>query len=133
MKNLIGIKIRGLEVDKNWWTLHSTHIPLSFVGQDQEVTPQLLLDSSLSKNWNFALMFCYFNCRAAFNKYVESYKGNWIIIIGPSEKTNRYTEPMALDQEFSSNPNYKLVSFHEFGDNRDIISIYEKNVKNMFV
>jgi hypothetical protein len=105
---------------------------LSFVDESQEINSQLLLDTCLSKNWNFALMFCYFNCRDAFNKYVEVYKGNWIIIIGPAEKTDRYTEPMALDKEFQKNSNYKLVHFHEFGDNRDVIAIYEKSVKNMF-
>lgn len=108
-------------------------IPLHFLAPNQEITSQFLLDSSLFRNWNFALMFCYFNCREAFNQYVEAYRGNWIIIIGPADHTGRYTEPLPLDEEFQTNKNFKLVCFQEFGDNHDIIAIYERNIENLFI
>lgn len=79
-------------------------------------------------------MFCYFNNRNAFNEYVNCYRGNYIIIIGPADyRTGRYTEPLPLDSEFQKNNNYKLIHFSEFGNNRDLIAIYEKAGKNLYV
>lgn len=86
----------------------------------------------MSRNWNFTLLFCYFNNRLAFDEYVANYKGQYVIIIGPAEHTNRYTEPLPLDKEFQKNERFKLVQVSEFGNNRDLIAIYEKNVKNLF-
>ena len=126
------MKITGLEVDRNWWLRQKPFIPLKFLEPDQKITSQFLLDTCLSKNWNFTLLFCYFNNRDAFDEYVRSYKGNFIIIIGPAENTGRYTEPLPLDKEFQKNVNYKLIHLNEFGNNRDLIAIYEKNVKNLF-
>lgn len=122
----------GLEVDKNWWTKHNSFIPLKFLEPDQVISSQFLLDTCLSKNWNFCLLFCYFNNRAAFDEYVKCYRGNFIIVIGPAEGTSRYTEPLPQDKEFQKNENYKLVHLREFGNNRDLIAIYEKNVTNRY-
>lgn len=77
-------------------------------------------------------MFCYFNNREAFNEYVNCYRGNFVIIIGPDENTLRYTEPLPLDKEFQKNENYKLIHLRQFGNASDLIAIYEKNVKNLF-
>lgn len=132
MNIFLGVKVTGLEVDRNWWTRQKPFIPLKFLEPDQKITSQFLLDICLSKNWNFSLLFCYFNNRDAFNEYVRNYKGNFIIIIGPAEKTHRYTEPLPLDKEFQKNENFKLIHLTEFGNNRDLIAIYEKNVKNLF-
>jgi hypothetical protein len=129
---ILGVKITGLEVDRNWWSRHKSFIPLKFLEPDQKISPQFLLDTTMMKNWNFTLLFCYFNNRAAFDEYVECYRGNFIIIIGPAENTYRYTEPLPLDKEFRQNENYKLVHLSEFGNNRDLIAIYEKSVKNLF-
>jgi hypothetical protein len=126
------VKITGLEVDQNWWSRQQSYIPLKFLAPDQAITPQFLLDTCLMKNWNFTLLFCYFNNRAAFNEYVKCYKGEFIVIIGPAENTFRYTEPLPLDEEFRKNENYKLVHLCEFGNNHDLIAIYEKNEKNLF-
>lgn len=127
-----GIKITGLEVDKNWWSRQNPFIPLKFLEPDQVITPQFLLDTCMSRNWNFSLLFCYFNNRIAFNDYIKNYKGNYVIIIGPEDNTYRYTEPLPLDKEFRQNDNFKLIHMSEFGNNRDLIAIYEKNVKNLF-
>lgn len=126
------MKISGLEVDKDWWMLHKPFIQQNYVASNQEITSKLLLESSLFINWNFALMFCYFNCRFAFNQYVDVYRGNWIIIIGPAEKTGRYTDPLPLDVEFGANKNFKFVCSHEFGDNQDIIAIYERQIDSLY-
>lgn len=127
-----GVKITGLEVDRNWWSRQKSFIPLKFLEPDQEITSQFLLDTCMSRNWNFSLLFCYFNNRDAFDKYVSCYQGNFIIIIGPADNTLRYTEPLPLDTEFQKNQNFKLIHLREFGNNRDLIAIYEKNVKNLF-
>lgn len=119
-------------MDRNWWLRQKPFIPLKFLEPGQEISSQFLLDTCLSKNWNFSLLFCYFNNRDAFNEYVKCYKGTYVIIIGPAENTFRYTEPLPLDKEFQKNEKFKLVHMAEFGNNRDLIAIYEKNVKNLF-
>ena len=123
----------GLEVDRNWWKRQTSFVPLKFLEPEQEITPQFLLDTTMSKNWNFTLMFCYFNNRDAFEKYVSCFRGCYVIIIGPAENTLRYTEPLPLDREFQKNETFKLAHLSEFGNNRDLIAIYERNDRNLFV
>lgn len=92
-----------------------------------------MLNKCLSSTWNFSLLFCYFNNRAAFNEYVKCYKGNFIIIIGPATETHRYTEPLPLDPEFQENKDFKVVLLTEFNEKRDLIAIYERIDKRFCV
>lgn len=77
-------------------------------------------------------MFCYFNNRDAFDEYVNCYKGNYVIIIGPANDIGRYTEPMPSDREFQKNGDFSLVHLREFSARRDLIAIYERNERNLF-
>jgi hypothetical protein len=131
IRESVNIKVSGLEIDKKYWSRKKPFIPLRFTEHDDCVTSQLILDSCISKNWNFALLFCYFNLRRAFDDYVSAYKGNFIIIIGPGPNTNRYTDPLPLD--FQDNVDFHLVHLSDFGDNRDLLAIYERKVKSFAV
>jgi hypothetical protein len=82
----IGVKINGLEIDQKYWNRKKKFIPMHFV-DGRPVNSQLLLDMNSTKNWNFSLLFCYFNHRPAFDAYIEAYKGNFVIIIGPAANT----------------------------------------------
>lgn len=78
-------------------------------------------------NWDFVLMFCYFNNRFAFLEYLSLYKGKWIIIIGPLDKRNVYTDPLPLEPNFPKDitTNWTLRSSLKIGNN-DIMAVYEK-------
>lgn len=131
IRESVGVKINGLEIDSKYWSRKKPFIPLKFVEHGQECTSKVLLDSSLSRNWNFALLFCYFNLRRAFNEYIQNYKGNYVIIIGPADNTGRYTDP--LPKDFQDNEDFKLIHITDFGDNRDLIAIYERIDKKFAV
>jgi hypothetical protein len=130
IRESIGTKICGLEIDKKYWSRKNPFIPLQFV-DGRQVTSQILLESCASKNWNFALLFCYFNHRKAFDEYISVYKGNYVIIIGPNQNTNRYTDPLPLD--FHDNDDFQLAHLCDFGDNKDLIAIYERKMKKFAV
>lgn len=60
--------------------------------------------SKTKDDWDFALMFCYFNDRNAFLRYLSLYKGLWLLIIGPTVANNLlgiYTDPLPLEKDFS--------------------------------
>lgn len=107
-----------------WWSRRKPFIPLKYVEMTQKITPYTLLDMSLVGGWNFALMFCYFNSIEAFNTYVDNYRGNFIIIIGPAENTDRYTEPLPCEFEHED---FSMVRCEEFGKNHDLIAYYARN------
>lgn len=130
MRESIGAKVCGLEIDKKYWSRKNPFISLQFV-DGQKVDSQVLLDSCACRNWNFALLFCYFNNRLAFDEYIEVYKGNFVIIIGPAANTNRYTDPLPFD--FQDNNEFQLNYQCDFGDNKDILAIYERKIKKLAV
>lgn len=101
---------------------------MNFLEIEQKITPEAILQSCSISNWNFAVLFCYFNNQKVFNEYVEAYQGKYVIIIGPGENTNRYTEPLPHNPKFEESENYKLIHFSDFGDNRDHIAVFEKLV-----
>lgn len=131
IRESIGVKICGLEIDKKYWSRKNNFIPLQFIDGKNVNSPALLDACGASKNWNFALLFCYFNIRRAFDEYIDVYKGNYVIIIGPAENTNRYTEPLPLD--FQDNDDFQLVHICDFGDNRDVLAIYERKIRKLAV
>ena len=75
----------------------------------------------------YALLFCYFNNGEAFREYLNHFKGDTIVIIGPAEGI-RVTDPSPLSPNFSNNDPWKLVASKEFGNQQDIIAIYSRNV-----
>lgn len=123
----IGVKINGLEIDQKYWSRKRKFISMHYI-DGRSVNSQILLDANASKNWNFALLFCYFNLRPVFDAYIEAYKGNFVIIIGPQANTNRYTDPLPLD--FQDNDDFHLAHLCEFGDNRDLLAVYERKIKS---
>jgi hypothetical protein len=130
IRESIGTKICGLEIDKKYWIRKKKFISLQFI-DGRKVNSQVLMDSCACKNWNFALMFCYFNHRPSFDEYINVYKGNFVIIIGPAANTNRFTDPLPLD--FKDNNDFHIVHVCDFGKNRDVLAIYERKIKKLIV
>ena len=71
----------------------------------------------------YALLFCYFNNGPVFIKYLQEYKGNIILVIGPSLGQNRYTNPLPFDQQFAEH-GWKLNTSHEIPLSKDYICMY---------
>ena len=80
-----------------------------------------------SNNWNFALMFCYFNNRSAFLEYLKLYEGNYVIIVGPVNKIDIYTDPLPLEPNFPDDlvQKWKLTKSLVL-DCNNVFVLYEK-------
>ncbi|XP_075146755.1 uncharacterized protein LOC142221100 [Haematobia irritans] len=134
LRESLNIEVYGLEVDRNWWCSNyaiKSFIELQYIDNKSITNNDELQNFCFRNNWNFALMFCYFNNRPAFLEYLSSYKGNWIIIIGPLEKRDVYTDPLPLEPNF---PNEKptqwlLKASLKIGEN-DVLALYEKTIIN---
>lgn len=70
-------------------------------------------------------MFCYFNDGEAFRRYISSYKGPLVIIIGPGPGVGRYTDPEPFHPNFG-NHSWVLNSIEEMGDTGDYIATYTR-------
>ncbi|KAG6441639.1 hypothetical protein O3G_MSEX002012 [Manduca sexta] len=118
MSQATGIPVSGVEVDGAWWHCKyapPTFIPLLFT--PMEIDKEII--TLLSKP-HTALMFCYFNARAAFENYLNKFSGNVLIIIGPGEGKGVHTEP----RPFEEVDNWKLYKWQEVRQSRDFIAVY---------
>ncbi|XP_027233232.1 uncharacterized protein [Penaeus vannamei] len=114
---LTGISVSGYEVNAAWWASRYSpprFIPLAFVEPD---APPPAVPPSL------ALMCCYFNNGDAFRKYVDSYDGPAMIIIGSIDK-NRHTDPRPLD--YAHVHPWTLTHTHPISDT-DLIGFYVRD------
>lgn len=110
----------GYEVNEEWWK--SKYSCPQFI--ELNYSPDTPDPSML--NPNYALLFCYFNNRPAFNEYIKCYKGNMIIIIGPGEGKGRHTDPEPFNPNFYSD-DWILDDYEEIKNSRDFIAIYVRN------
>ncbi|KOB77591.1 Uncharacterized protein OBRU01_01977, partial [Operophtera brumata] len=86
-----GYPVAGVEVDNAWW--HYKYAPPMFIPL-LFTYPQLGNDVIHAlHDTSTALLFCYFNNRPAFNDYLEHFKGNVIVIIGPGDGKHVHTDP----------------------------------------
>ncbi|XP_053946883.1 uncharacterized protein LOC128855751 [Anastrepha ludens] len=125
----LGISVNGIEIDRAWWeSKYSTKsfINLNYIddlkNEDVEQVDYLQKCCKL-KNWNFALMFCYFNDRIAFLNYLKNYKGNSLLIIGPITGMDVFTDPLPLEPHFPEKSNWRLKDTIRIGK-KDAIAFY---------
>lgn len=85
------------------------------------------IDENSTTHNDFGLLFCYFNNGQAFNNYINNYKGNVIVIIGPTEGQNVYTEPLPYKPMFSNPNEWNLSSQKYMNNGRDLIAFYKRN------
>uniref|UniRef100_W8CDA7 Methyltransferase domain-containing protein n=1 Tax=Ceratitis capitata TaxID=7213 RepID=W8CDA7_CERCA len=129
IQECLGTRVSGIEVDRAWW--ESKYAVKSFIELnyfDDFNKDEISLDKYLQKccnlkSWNFALMFCYFNNRAAFYNYIEMYKGNILLIIGPKNGVRIFTEPLPLEPHFLDTHHWELKTTLSIGKD-DIIALY---------
>lgn len=117
----VDLKVYGLEVDRNWWQSSYAIAPFitnmryleeidwsTFNSHRKGRFLQECCCSSQSEDddWNFALMFCYFNDCKAFLHYLSLYGGSWLLLFGPAITSSSspsaaiYTEPLPLQEDF---------------------------------
>lgn len=77
---------------------------------------------------NFALLFCYFNDRVAFNQYLDVFRGKYIIIIGPTEESEIQCNvtPMNPGFKMSRNVRWILIYMYTMEDGYNEIVIYKR-------
>lgn len=125
---IIEICVFGLEYNENWWfSKYSprTFIKINFTSTD--ITPDYL-NRCAGNTANYALMFCYFNDRKAFNNYLKCYMGTDLIIIGPYEHQEVVTNPMPRNpgfDEFNIN-SWNAVRYLDVGDGINEIVFYKR-------
>ncbi|XP_037955997.1 uncharacterized protein LOC119685709 [Teleopsis dalmanni] len=137
LKQSIGVNVFGLEFDRAWWQSKyaiRSFIPLNFYEDLKQTKSEndsrnMLLECCPRLEWNFALLFCYFNNRIAFANYLNMYKGNYIIIIGPNSDSNIHTNPSALEPNFPNNEWHLHVTLKL--DENDVVAFYKKITKNI--
>lgn len=125
-----GVPVGGIELGNSWWT--STYSPTTFIklhfiaGDPNE---QFLRNCAPTSN-DFALLFCYFNNRTSFDKYIEGYTGKIVIIVGPKNDCGVVTDPLPLAPEFkeSNGSDWVLDSVIGIGvDDCNVVATYRRN------
>lgn len=133
IKKTASINVIGLELDKSWWK--SAYSPKKFVElkfTESQITNDFLHKCIEIDTNRFALLFCYFNDRAAFLEYVEAYSGNLIIIVGPKTRQHIVTDPNPLDPNFE-NEEWTLFDHYLFDDElANCMSIFTRQIKIHF-
>lgn len=101
--------VSGIDLSNSLWT--SNYSPAKFIRTnfiEGDPTTEYLQECAATAD-NFALLFCYFNNRSAFDKYMESYRGNMVIIVGPRNDCGIVTDPLPLDPKFCEHNASKWV------------------------
>lgn len=108
----------GYEIDQGWW--ESKYSPPTFWSDVICIDPKQLPSFEPS----FALLFCYFNDVAAFERYLNAFEGNCVVLIGPDEtEKERYCDPLPF---FLRDHSKWRVHSTWLSKWRDAIVIYER-------
>lgn len=113
-----------------WTSKYSpaTFIKLHFI--EGEPTEQYLQDCASSVD-DFALLFCYFNYRLAFDKYIETFNGRIVIIVGPRDDCGIVTDPLPLSPHFRESNGFKWVKESVISidvDDCNVIAVYKREL-----
>ncbi|KAJ8923917.1 hypothetical protein NQ315_006693 [Exocentrus adspersus] len=115
-----GFQVVGYEINKDWWD--SKYSNPKFIKLNYCETPL----EKTNLNTDYALMFCYFNNGPAFSEYLNIYKGNLVIIIGPGKGNGRHTDPEPFKANFRD-IKWKLHGYQEVKNSKDFIAVYVKH------
>ncbi|XP_011182586.1 uncharacterized protein LOC105212364 [Zeugodacus cucurbitae] len=127
----LGVAVNGVEVDRSWWESKyaiKSFINLSYFDEfkKEENQDEFLQKCCNLENWDFALMFCYFNNRSAYLNYIQIYKGNVLVIVGPKTGVKVFTEPLPLEPHFPAGNCWQLKATLNIGK-IDVIAFYTRD------
>jgi len=114
-----GLPVKGYEVDAGWW--ESKYCPPKFWPHIECVD----VDSLPDIDDDDALLFCYFNNLAAFDRYLNKFNGSCIVLIGPGEGSGRHCDPSPF--YLRNDANWDVHSVHDNAFN-DAIVVYKRVV-----
>lgn len=112
---ILGLEVRGIERDPNWWTSPYITVYIPHIYQEDALFSQVLEDTAS------VIMFCYFNNGPAFKDYMEKFRGNCLIIIGP--KAKRHTNPHPFHPQSDE---WVLKEFKQIKSTDDYIVVYDR-------
>merc|ERR1712136_705336 len=112
-----GLPVKGYEVDAGWW--ESKYCPPKFWPHIECVD----VDSLPDIDDDDALLFCYFNNLAAFDRYLNKFNGSCIVLIGPGEGSGRHCDPSPF--YLRNDANWDVHSVHDNAFN-DAIVVYKR-------
>ncbi|RZF43819.1 hypothetical protein LSTR_LSTR006360 [Laodelphax striatellus] len=115
-----GLKVIGLERDRLYWSSKPNFKPFL-----QHLYPEDSNFVECCTSDKYALAFCYFNYREAFDEYVDNYKGTCVIIIGPGEGRGTHTDPEPFNPKFRSE-RWRLKESQEICGTKDYIAVYAR-------
>lgn len=118
-----GLDVIGIELDSSWW--NSKYSPPQFL-KNIIFIEQASVNFQVPKR--YAMLFCYFNNSIAFRNYIENYKGNLILVIGPVQENNCTTDPLPFDKKFEEY-NWKLINKKKLAYSNNYVTAYTKNYK----
>lgn len=129
------IDVTGLDLADSWWT--SPYSPMAatiqrtFIRSDRPVTAQTLryaTGTSADGDGEFALLFCYFNDRAAFEAYVRVYEGRWVILVGACAEMDELVVTDPRPWELAGAAEWRIVASVLFDReiNGNVAVIYER-------
>lgn len=126
-----GTPVTGIEVNNSLWTSNyspSKFIKMNFIDDNPSTK---YLESCASTVRNFALLFCYFNNKSAFDKYIEAYDGNIVIIVGPKNDCGIVTDPLPLNPKFCerNGTNWIVDSVIDINvDDCNVVAVYKREL-----
>lgn len=106
-------------MDSSWW--NSKYSPPQFLKNIAFVENR---STNFQVPRKYAMLFCYFNNGEAFHDYMENYKGNLVLVIGP-EGDNCTTDPLPFDTKFKEY-NWKLIKERKLMYSNNYITVYSK-------
>lgn len=124
-----GLSVSGIELSNSLWTSNyspSKFIKLHFIEADP--TTKYLRECALTVD-NFALIFCYFNNKSAFDKYMKVFDGNLVLIVGPKNDCGIVTDPLPLNPKFGEYNGFKWVveSIIDIdADDCNVVAVYRR-------
>ncbi|XP_037038727.1 uncharacterized protein LOC119076149 [Bradysia coprophila] len=132
LEEMTGLPVSGIELKHSLWS--SNYSPAKFIKVKfivDEPSTEYLRESASTVD-NFALLFCYFNNRSAFDKYIEAYDGNVVLIIGPRSDCNIVTDPLPLDPKFCGHNGFKwavkaVININDYEDDCNILAVYRRD------
>lgn len=120
-QKLSGLDVIGIELDQSWWC--SKYSPPLFLENI------IFIRENETKNFcisdRYAILFCYFNNEQAFYSYAKNYRGNLILVIGPSDNQLRFTDPLPFDRKFEE-LGWRLAAKSQIGRCNDCIVAYTR-------
>lgn len=126
LEETTGLSVSGIELANSLWTSNyspSKFIKVNFI--DGDPSTKYLEECAITVD-NFALLFCYFNNRSAFDKYVQEYTGNVVIIVGPRNYCGIVTDPLPMNPQFSNEGKWVVESVIDIEDGCNVVAVYKR-------